>query len=216
MDESPLIEYYRKRAAQSDDTYGPPEIQKDFAWITRWLRENVAGRDVIELACGTGHWTEIAAESARSIVASDIVWDLVDAARRKIDMSVVDFVVCDAFGLPFSPKTFSCGMVHFLLSHVRRTEVRSLIDTCVRCLKPGSSLLLTDTKWIEGYRKLPFRRDEDGNTYDLRKLKDGSQFEILKNYFTRAEWEKYLASFGTVHIEELEYIWAIKIELIPQ
>jgi len=77
-------------------------------------------------------------------------------------------------------------------------------------------MLLTDTRWVEGYREAPFRCDEDGNTYNLRNLKDGSQFEILKNYFTRAEWQEYLASFGTVHIEELEYVWAIKIELTPQ
>jgi ubiquinone/menaquinone biosynthesis C-methylase UbiE len=216
MDESPVIEYYRKRAAQSDGTYGPPEIQKDFAWITAWLRENVTDRDVLELACGTGHWTRIASASARSIVASDISWDLVHAARQKIDSRTVDFVVCDAFKVPFSPNTFSCGMFHFLLSHVRRTEVRSFVEVFRRCLKRRSCLLLTDTRWVEGYREAPFRRDEDGNTYNLRNLKDGSQFEILKNYFTRAEWQEYLASFGTVHIEELEYVWAIKIELTPQ
>src|SRR5262249_10489968 len=135
MDESPLIEYYRKRAAQSDDTYGPPEIQKDFAWITAWLRENVADRDVLELACGAGQWTGIAAASARSIVASDLSWDLVHTARKKIDSRTVDFVVCDAFKLSFPPDTFSCGMVHFLLSHVRRTEVRSFVDMFRCCLK---------------------------------------------------------------------------------
>jgi ubiquinone/menaquinone biosynthesis C-methylase UbiE len=216
MDDSPLIEYYRKRAAQSDDTYGPPEIQKDFAWITAWLRENVADREVVELACGTGHWTQIASAWARSIIASDISWALVHAARKKINSQTVDFVACDAFKLAFSPDRFSCGMAHFLLSHVSRTDVRPFVEMFRRCLKRGSCLLLTDTKWVDGYRKAPFRRDEDGNTYDLRNLKDGSRFEVLKNYFTRTEWQEYLASFGTVHIKELDYVWAIKIELIPQ
>jgi ubiquinone/menaquinone biosynthesis C-methylase UbiE len=216
MDESPLIEYYRKRAAQDDGAYGPPEIQKDFSWITAWLRENVADQDVLELGCGAGHWTRIAAASARSIVASDISWDLVRAARKKTSSRTVDFVVCDAFKLPVSANTFDCGMVHFLLSHVRRTEVRPFLEMFRRCLKGRSCLLVTDTRWVEGYRKAPDRRDADGNTYDLRNLKDGSQFEILKNYFTRAEWQDNLSSFGTVHIEELDYVWAIKIEMIPQ
>jgi ubiquinone/menaquinone biosynthesis C-methylase UbiE len=216
MDESPLIEYYRKRAAQSDDTYGPPEIQKDFAWVTAWLRENVAGQDVVELGCGTGHWTRIASAWTRSIVASDISWGLVDAACKKVNSQAVDFVVCDAFKLPFSSDTFSCGMAHFLLSHIRRSDVRRFVEMFRHCLKPGSCLLLTDTKWVDGYRRAPFRRDEEGNTYDLRNLKDGSQFEILKNYFTKPEWQDYLASFGTLHIKELDYVWAIKIELIPQ
>ena len=214
MDESPIVDYYRKRSAQSDDTYGPPEVQKDFAWVTAWLRENVAERDVLEVACGTGHWTKLASAWARSIVALDLSWDLVHAARENANSPVVDFAAADARTLPFSPNTFSCGMAHFLLSHIRRTEVRPFIEGFRRCLKRGSCLLFTDTRWVDGYRKSPIRRDDDGNTYDLRTLKDGSQFEILKNYFTRAEWEQYLASFGAVHIEELDYIWAIKIDLI--
>ena len=216
MDESPIIDYYLKRAAQSGDTYGPPEIQKDFRWVSAWLRENVANRDVLEVACGTGHWTKLASAWVRSMVASDISWGLVHAAREKTHSRVVDFVACDARKLAFSPNTFSCGMAHFLLSHVRRTEVRPFVEVFRHCLKSGSCLLLTDTKWVDGYRKPPVRRDEDGNTYDLRTLKDGSRFEILKNYFTRAEWEEHLASFGNIHIEELAYVWAIKIELSQQ
>jgi ubiquinone/menaquinone biosynthesis C-methylase UbiE len=216
MDESSIIEYYRKRAAQRDDTYGPPEIQKDFAWVTEWLHENVANRDVLEVACGTGHWTKVAATSARSVVSSDISWDLVHAARQKMNTPRVDFMVADAFTLPVTSNTFNCGMAHFLLSHVRRTEVRSFIGTFAQYLKSGSRLLLTDTRWVEGYRKPPVRHDEHGNTYDLRTLKDGSQFEILKNYFTRAEWEQHLASFGTVSVEELTYVWAIRLELNPR
>jgi ubiquinone/menaquinone biosynthesis C-methylase UbiE len=214
MDESPIIDYYRRRAAQRDDTYGPPEIQKDFAWVTAWLRENVADRDVLEVACGTGHWTKVVSAWARSIVASDISWYLVHAAREKTNAPVVDFAVSDARMLPFVPDTFSCGIAHFLLSHISRAEVRRLVEGLRRCLKRGSCLLLTDTKWVDGYRKPPFRSDDEGNTYDLRTLKDGSQFEILKNYFTRTEWEQHLAPFGAVHIKELEYVWAIKIDLI--
>src|SRR5262249_5742696 len=147
-----------------------------------------------EVACGTGHWTKIAAAGARSIVASDISWDLVLAARRKTASQAVDYVVSDAHALCFSPNTFTCGMAHFFLSHVRRTDVRPFVERFRRCVKGRGSLLLTDTKWVDGYRRPPIRHDENGNTYDLRKLKDGSQFEILKNYFTKAEWEEQLAS----------------------
>jgi ubiquinone/menaquinone biosynthesis C-methylase UbiE len=214
MPDSPIIEYYRKRAEQSSDTYGPPEIQKDFAWVTEWLRKNIADCDVFEVACGSGHWTKIAASRARSIISSDISWDLVSTARRSI--ARVDFVLADAFTLPVTKNVFNCGMAHFWLSHIPRKNVRPFIQTFARCVKSGGRLLFTDTRWVDGYRRLPVRRDEDGNTYDLRTLKDGSQHEILKNYFTRTEWEQHLASFGTVYIEELSYIWAIRLELNPR
>lgn len=216
MDESPIVDYYRKRAEQSSETYGPPEIQQDFAWIAEWLQQNVAGRDVLEVACGTGHWTKVAATSARSVVSSDISWDLVHAARQKTNSPRVDFMVADAFTLPVTSNAFNCGMAHFLLSHVRRTEVRPFIGTFGRSLKNAGRLLFTDTKWVDGYRPPPVRRDEDGNTYDLRTLKDGSRFEILKNYFTKTDWEQHLAPFGLVHIEELSYVWAIRLELNPR
>jgi hypothetical protein len=104
-------------------------------------------------------------------------------------------------------------MAHFLLSHIGRTEVRPFVEAFAKCLRSGSRLLFTDTKWVDGYRRLPFRQDENGNTYDLRTLNDGSRFEILKNYFTRAEWERYLAPCGTVYIQELSYVWAIRLDL---
>jgi demethylmenaquinone methyltransferase/2-methoxy-6-polyprenyl-1,4-benzoquinol methylase len=215
MDESPIIQYYRKRAEQSGETYGPPELQKDFVWITEWLHQNVAGCDVLEVASGTGHWSQVVATSARSLVVSDISWNLVHEARRTTNLPRVDFIVADAFTLPVIFNNFNCGMAHFFLSHLRRTEVRLFVANFAQCMKSGSRLLFTDTKWVDGYRKPPLRQDKDGNTYDLRTLKDGSRFEILKNYFTRAEWEQYLAPCGTVYIEELSYVWAIRLELNP-
>ena len=213
MDESPIVDYYRKRAAQSDGTYGPPEIQPDFQYLANWLQQNVAHRDVLEVACGTGHWTKVAAATARRILASDISSELVHAARRETDAHLVDFMVADACKLPVTPNTFNCGMAHFLMSHIPRPDICPFIGSFSRYFTPGSRMLFSDTKWVEGYRLPIARRDKDGNTYDIRTLKDGSQYEILKNYLTSAEWREYLEPFGIVHIEELTYIWAVRLEL---
>jgi ubiquinone/menaquinone biosynthesis C-methylase UbiE len=208
-----VVDYYQKRAAQGDNTYGPSEIQSDLAWTTHWLQQNVAGRDVLEVACGTGHWTRIASSTARRMVASDMGWDVVYAARQKTSSPIVEFVVADAYTLPITRNAFDCGMAHFWLSHVSRLDIRPFISDLCAHLKPGSRLLITDTKWVEGYRKPTVRRDEVGDTYDVRTLKDGSRYEILKNYYNKDEWTSYLESFGTVHVEELKYIWAIRLEL---
>lgn len=206
------VEYYQKRLAQDGESYGPPEIQPDFAWLTTWLQKNVAESDVLEVACGTGHWTKAASATARRIVASDIHWNLVQAARQKVESGIVDFLVADACKLPVTANTFNCGMAHFWLSHVRRPEVPPFIDSFTGHLKSGSRLLFIDTKWVEGYRKPIVRRDDDGNTYQLRTLKDGSQFEILKNYWTEAELVGLLESFGAVHVHELSYVWAVSVD----
>jgi demethylmenaquinone methyltransferase/2-methoxy-6-polyprenyl-1,4-benzoquinol methylase len=103
-------------------------------------------------------------------------------------------------------------MAHFWLSHVPRPEIGAFMKSFFGALVPGSSLLVIDTKWVEGYRHPIARRDTDGNTYHLRTLKDGSQYEILKNYYTRDEWMACLEPFGTVSIQELSYIWLIRVD----
>ena len=213
MDDRTIIEYYRKRVAEYDEMYGPPELQADFAWLTQWLQKNVAGTDVLEVACGTGHWTKVASATARRIVASDINWNLLHAARQKVEGRDVDFLVADAYNLPVTPNTFNCGMAHFWLSHVSRSEISSFLKSFCRHFKAGNRILFIDTKWVEGYRRPLSRRDEDDNTYQLRTLKDGSQFEILKNYFTGAELAAWLGAFGSVEVRELTYNWAISLEL---
>jgi ubiquinone/menaquinone biosynthesis C-methylase UbiE len=208
MDESPIIDYYRRRAADSQGTYGPPEIQPDFARAVDWVRTNASNRNVLEVACGIGHWTNVAAGAARRIVASDVSWDVVAEARRRTT-SAVDFMVADARELPIASATFDCGMAHFWLSHVPRPEVTPFMNSFCRAFAPGSCLLFIDSKWVDGYRHSIVRQDAEGNTYHVRRLKDGSRYEILKNYLTRSEWINYMAPFGTVHVEELSYIWLV-------
>lgn len=186
MYDSTIIEYYRKRVAEYDDMYGPPEIQEDLDWLKRWLQKNVAKSDILEVACGTGHWTKIASATARRIVATDINRNLLQAARHKVEGRAVDFVVAVAFKLPVTSNTFDCGMAHFWLSHVRRSDIPSFVSGFSRHFKSPSRLFFIDTKWVEGYRKPIVRRDRDGNTYQ---------------------------SFGVVQVQELSYLWAICVEL---
>ena len=208
-----IIEYYSRRVTDSVGTYGPPEIQQDFAWVTRWLQENVAGSHLLEVACGTGHWTSVASETARRIVASDVNANLVQEARQKTQGHSVDFLVADAYQLPLRPGTFDCLLAGFWLSHVPRSQMAPFLDGFVRHLKAGGRLFVIDAKWVEGYRKGIDRRDQEGNTYELRTLKDGSQYEVLKNYFTRQEWLGFFERFGKVQVQELSYVWAVDITI---
>lgn len=73
MDPSQSLEaYYQRRANEYDRVYAKPEQQADFAALRAWLAERVAGKAVLEVACGTGHWTAVRAGNATYIVATDI------------------------------------------------------------------------------------------------------------------------------------------------
>ena len=59
-----MKEYYRQRASQYDRFYEVPERSHDLIGLKAWLVERVRGRTVLEVAAGTGYWTEVAATAA--------------------------------------------------------------------------------------------------------------------------------------------------------
>jgi ubiquinone/menaquinone biosynthesis C-methylase UbiE len=66
-----MIDYYSKRAREYERVYQKPERQADLGWLRATLRRELAGHRVLELACGTGYWTDAIAGTAASIHATD-------------------------------------------------------------------------------------------------------------------------------------------------
>jgi ubiquinone/menaquinone biosynthesis C-methylase UbiE len=60
-----MIDYYAARAPEYDSIYAKPERQADLRLIEAWLAEQCAGKQVLEVACGTGYWTHRARGVAR-------------------------------------------------------------------------------------------------------------------------------------------------------
>jgi len=69
---------------------------------------------------------------------------------------------------------------------------------------------MIDNRYVEGSSTPSVRRDEDGNTYQVRNLADGSQWEILKNFPTAAELRRAVAPYAIqVSVKELTYFWLL-------
>ena len=67
---SPLVEYYTRRAPEYDLVYLKPERQPDLRRIETRIERAFVGRDVLEVACGTGYWARLIARRAASVPAS--------------------------------------------------------------------------------------------------------------------------------------------------
>ena len=92
--------YYRERAPEYDLLYAVPAYQDDLATLRSWLEPHVVGASVLEVAAGTGYWTEAAAPFARAITATDCNAEtLAVAARRRLGPKVT-LVEADAYALP--------------------------------------------------------------------------------------------------------------------
>jgi ubiquinone/menaquinone biosynthesis C-methylase UbiE len=84
------VAYYRARAPDYDDVY----LGKDW---DRCIQELPTAGDVLELACGSGHWTRLLAARARSVTAIDAAPEMLALARQRAKDLPVEFIPADVF-----------------------------------------------------------------------------------------------------------------------
>src|SRR5258707_744442 len=81
--ETSMVEYYARRGRQYERVYHKPERQEDLRTLRHAVAPFLKGKHVLELACGTGYWTELISESALSVTGVDINEEVLAAARAK-------------------------------------------------------------------------------------------------------------------------------------
>lgn len=201
------IDYYRARAGEYDEWFRRegrydrgPELN------ARWHREiatvagaleafRPAGR-VLELACGTGLWTERLLPYASEIVAVDAAPETIALNRARVRSPRVQYVNADLFSWEPPGRAFDIVFFSFWLSHVppRRFEAFwGLISNSLRAT--GRFFLidsLRDPTSTATDHSLPTR---DTATV-RRKLNDGREFEIYKIFYTPSTLTQRLPALG--------------------
>ena len=83
-----------------------------------------------------------------------------------------------------------------------------------RALAPGARVAFLDNRYVEGSSTSISRTDADGNTYQTRKLDDGSAHEVLKNFPTQADLiGRALRCGGTdARVEMLSFYWLLTFD----
>ncbi len=206
-----LADYYAKRATEYERFYDKPERQADLALLRNRLATMFAGRKLLELACGTGYWTEIVAPAAKRVTALDVNEEVLALARSKaLPAGRVAFLRADAHALPASLRGYEALFAGFWWSHVPLARLDGFLDGCMRAVGPGAMLAFLDGRYVEGSSTPLSRHDEEGNTYQQRKLDDGSTHEVLKNYPQESELIRRASRFGWgAHVELLPYHWLL-------
>lgn len=208
MNHQALADYYARRAPEYERIYQKPERQPDLRRLRETIAEIVAGRRVLEVACGTGWWTEVMSASARSIAATDINEEVLAVARAKHLPDNVAFHHCDAFTLEQVDGEFDAALAAFWWSHLTGEDLARFLNGLHRRLKPGSVVVFIDNNFVSGSSTPISRRDSAGNTYQTRLLGDGSRREVLKNFPTEDEIRAVLeACERSLRIEQLPYYW---------
>lgn len=207
-----MEEYYSHRALEYEKIYRKPERQADLESIKKLVKDFFQNKSVLEIACGTGYWTEIISNSANSIVAIDSSKEVLDIARLKsYQKSNVKFVVDDALSLSKINSSFNSAFCGFWFSHIQKKYLESFITKLHTKLKPGLVVVMIDNNYVEGSSTPFIRTDGEGNSYQLRALEDGSEYEVLKNFYSEVDlkniFRKYSVNF---EIFNFKYYWMIK------
>jgi demethylmenaquinone methyltransferase/2-methoxy-6-polyprenyl-1,4-benzoquinol methylase len=177
--------YYRDRVPYHDvymDYQGPEAMEDLLAPIIDGLEGDIAGRDVLEVACGTGNWTQVLARRARSVTATDVVEDYLELARSKDPSDKVVFRVADAYSLEGVEGTFDAAFAGDWWSHVPRSMEDAFLRALCGRLSPGARVVLVDMLRTPSFELAFLRFDAEGNEVQLRTLPNGETYEVLKNF----------------------------------
>jgi len=183
-----MREYYARRAAYYERVYFKPERQADLRAMQAWLGDPFAGREVLEVACGTGWWTPHGARRARSWLATDLNPETMALARSKPLPDCVRFAEVNAYTLDgLEGQRFDGAFAGCWWSHVPLARLAPWLQLLHSRLAPGARLVFLDNAFVQTSSSPLTRRDAEGNTYQLRTLDDGSVHEVVKNFPTRDE-----------------------------
>lgn len=206
-----MIDYYAARAPEYDGVYQKPERQEDLRQIEAWLPRVLAGRSVLEIACGTGYWTRLLAPGVPCLLGLDAVPETLRIARDRVPADHVAFAIGDAYALPLRGGFFDGAFAGFWLSHVPRRRLQDFLAGLQAALSPGAKVVFLDNRFVAGSSTPIFGSDEDGNTYQERRLADGSSHRILKNFPSERELrEAVAASAAECRYVEWEYYWGLE------
>jgi len=213
-----MIEYYDRRAAEYDRIYerDDPARQEELGSLRNDLLSCVEGKKVLELACGTGYWTEAMSHVAESIIALDASNAVLRVAQKREYGCRVEFVRGDLYALPVGSAEFDCVVAGFWVSHVPRAVLTSHLQELLQLVGAGGSVVLFDNVYHVESGELMQSEGASGDTYKVRELDDGSRHRVLKNYFDATQLRSLAeaAGFGAerIWIDLGEYYWTMRLE----
>ena len=197
--------YYRARAHEYDEWFlrqgrydrGPEHRNEwlgEAAEIEAQLRSAVRGAEVLELACGTGFWTQRLAEDNLRVTAVDASSETIAINRERMGSAKVEYHVADIFSW-VPPATFDVVFFSFWLSHVPPARFEEFWALVRAALKPRGQAFFIDslpepTSTAKDHGPL----DESG--VSRRKLNDGREFNIVKVFYQPSVLERRLADLG--------------------
>lgn len=208
------LAYYRARAQEYDESvqqtgrFATPEpqdqqIDTEWAQIVNALHSLPPRSNVLELACGTGIWTQALLPVSKSITALDGAPEMLEVNQAKVNSPKVQYEQVNLFD--WQPdREYDLVFFGFWISHVPNEHLDTFLDKVTRAVKPGGRVFIVDEP--AGGKELSGAVDEDRQT---RTLLDGRNFQIIKIYYDPALIQEHLQKrgFGSFEVMVGDYFF---------
>ena len=205
--------YYQARAREYDRVYDKPERQPDLRKIEAWLPTVLAGKQVLEVACGTGYWTQFFAPVARAVTGIDSAPETLDIARSRLP-SNVSLQQGDAYDLERIAGEFDAAFAGFWWSHIPLRSLPQFLESLHRKLGGGATVVFIDNRFVPGSSTAISETDGEGNTFQQRQLEDGSTYRVLKNFASADQLMTTVAPYAaSCEYSEWPHFWALTYTL---
>ncbi|PXA99277.1 hypothetical protein DMC47_04230 [Nostoc sp. 3335mG] len=137
-------------------------------------RENVAGKRVLDLACGTGYGSALLAGAGAEVTGVDISSKAIRTAKARHG-DAVTFMIADCFDLPFEDGTFDVVVANEMIEHVADHD--ALIIEAQRVLTDGGVFLVSTPN------KPVYNRFKAPNIFHVSEMTIGEFRRLLKRHF---------------------------------
>ena len=191
--------YYNQRAGEYEQGYYQPDplLQQEIAALAAAVHATMRDHRVLEVACGTGFWTAKAASIAARITAIDASAEMLALARVKnLPADRVQFIQGDAYRLDEVAGEFAAGMAMFWLSHIPTARLDEFLTGFHQRIGGGATVLLAENIYNPGIGGEVLIKPGHADAYKRRTLADGSQHEIIKNYYDERQLCALLAPYA--------------------
>jgi ubiquinone/menaquinone biosynthesis C-methylase UbiE len=190
------IRYYDARAGEYDETTTPPgedPLARQGAGLRRRLHAFGPRGKVLEIAAGTGTWTQVLVEHATELTVLDASRQMLELCRHKVGQRHVRYIDADIFHWE-ADGVYDVVFFANWLSHVPPDRFEPFWDLVDRCLAPAGRVFFLDEETEEVWRQEEFR--DKGKTVVRRRLRAGRTFDIVKVFYSAHELQERLRLMG--------------------
>ena len=182
------IAYYRAIAPEYEDHVIPGPGEDELVAAIEAFRPT---GDVLELACGSGAWTERLLRHARSITAVDAAPEMLARATTRVGKGRVRFIQADLFA--WKPdRRYDVVFFGFWISHVPLDRFDAFWSFVADCLLPSGRVFFID----DAYRTRDELIEGESSSTIRRRLNDGTAYRAVKVPHRPADLEDRLRRLG--------------------